>query len=30
MKPRAMVESVGVLVLIVVLWWLASHLQWVS
>lgn len=30
MKPRAMAESVGVLVLIVVLWWLASHLQWVS
>ncbi len=30
MKPRAMMESMGVLVLIVVLWWLASHLQWVS
>ncbi len=27
---RAMLESVGLLVLIIVLWWLASHLQWVS
>ena len=30
MKPRALLESAGLLVLIVALWWLASHLQWVS
>ncbi|MEY2952619.1 MAG: hypothetical protein RLZZ401_706 [Pseudomonadota bacterium] len=30
MKPRALLESVGLLVLMVALWWLASHQQWVS
>ena len=30
MKPRALLESAGLLVLIVALWWLASHQQWVS
>ena len=30
MKPRALLESASLLVLIVALWWLASHLQWVS
>jgi sulfonate transport system permease protein len=30
MKARAVLESTGLLVLIVALWWFASHLQWVS
>lgn len=30
MKPRAMVESAALLLGIVALWWLSSHLQWVS
>lgn len=30
MKPRALLESAGLLALIVALWWLASHQQWVS
>ncbi len=30
MKPRAFAESAGLLVLIIALWWLSSHLQWVS
>ncbi len=29
-QMRALLESAGLLVLIVALWWLASHLQWVS
>lgn len=30
MKPRAMVESAALLLGMVALWWLSSHLQWVS
>jgi ABC-type nitrate/sulfonate/bicarbonate transport system permease component len=30
MKPRALVESGGLLVAILALWWAVSHLQWVS
>jgi ABC-type nitrate/sulfonate/bicarbonate transport system permease component len=29
-KLKAWIESAGVLLALMLLWWLASHLQWIS